>query len=1446
MAEDVSQSKDDVFPPALAGDQPGPEDTGVGLCQSSIETLQQRRRKCELKRLLKHTHPEITMLDQVVEKELEAVLSSETEVAAAEMGYEGEVLSKCLIFENCTVSKKGSPYTTSMHMAQEEADRRGQTPTVLEEPGNQSDPNIELIDNEIRIDVQSARMMFEKQSLKATQSIQHMSQEHTLDKMKRESKIKCSGSTDQQHKEEPHDDAEISDEDFTSLLEPETLEESIKTSLDLFQHNPFIAANIEKEHLCLQSTTSNPPEEDCAIVEDYLRANVKNRAHLFESMPFHKIRHQNKDDVETMVENIKETLHFLHSANVIRSSGSIIEVNETMRAKKAKFTQTENGPEILYQDVAEGGAQNLILQLLPRANTKPQITYLREDSKGGVAATVVNAPVHQHQFVTSQDTEFKTANVVQLIEDILNQDNSLRKGVLIPEEVGRCAEVIVYSLYNYLDVEDIKSYSPPPDTAAEYTQPATKTSETTHNEILGLKSGKIESTINCLLETSQNQVFTASTTPDITTKGNVKLFKSCIEKGELEYLKSLHAETEVSDQEIPLDSPEQNTAIRHEPKSDNGGDSAPEYEPVDIKKLKSLFSTDQKETQLYKNEAAWSNGRRVKNTMKKSPPPTDCQSQEEINPKQHHFQSNEYACRFIDPSRSYVPFEDDNRIHQAQLVVVVDECEEMSDLQTAIDNLQKATVEAKSIHDSLQERQDKLQSHRTSLEESSAPLKTKEGLFQDNVHKEGMCSIAQWDVQKSDFKCEKKEFQQIQTTEVCGKPGQDDANSERATVQSHGSVTKTEEEEVVLHGKLQAAFQALERSNINVTRGDFRAAMIYRNSRSQKEPSVAFEPSSRKNTTQETACSETKSTKSPFGHDVATVGKEITDQSEFTLEKNKKRLGPKPAIPPKPEHLTVNKMTIPTDTNTDSTQSQQTKPYGNDEQQVKTDRGLVGLGNDAVEIQAPSQASSYITDITADKLEGNSVRVENKVNNDETDESHVNFHEACQKFGGKKTALKKTAPVKPKRVKIAVADAKSREQADSTTVTAHADMEQTTTPRIKSHNCGQITDTGEGRENKAEGKVEMREKRVRRETEDERRQRLSVHMDEIVRGNSTAAMEIFDNLRKQEELQNILSRVEEIEQDTSEVDGKSLSEVFEDVPDWVVRSAKKKKKKKKERVQKKVEKSQLAENKSSVANVFGDLERASEEIIHLKEQTLARLMDIEETIKKALSSVSNLKSESDIAGLSSLFKESLGTAQTATSSGSISKISIGSSRTKTQDSSTLKTNQSQVSSCEVASGKQQVSPSASPAFISIQSAARKTDVPPEMTLCPSCQHDSKPEGKFRTTKTLKCSPTPIRKEDPRKGGQKQSSYSPLNPKRELSVLEVQTDLKGTGVVGTKTIYERGDDFCNEFYSTKASTVLTTQPQTLRSSPTQAVTGPSSFQVSSYPEVRLPITQKPEP
>ncbi|NXM76443.1 XIRP1 protein, partial [Serilophus lunatus] len=435
--------------------------------------------------------------------------------------------------------------------------------------------------------------------------------------------------------------------------------------------------------------------------------------------------------------------------------------------------------------------------------------------------------------------------------------------------------------------------------------------------------------------------------------------------------------------------------------------------------------------------------------------------------------------------------------------------------------------------------------------------------------------------------------------------------------------------------------------------------------------------------------------------------------------------------------------------------------------------------------------------------------------------------------------------------------------------------------------------------------VVMREKK-KRETEDERRKRLSVHKEEIMKGNVKEAMEIFENLRRQEQLQEILTRVREFEEETSKVDVKALKSFFEKVPEWVVRQ--------KAHQAKQHDKAEAltkddTDSVSSVELVFEDLERASAEIMHLKEQTLARILDIEEAIKKAIYSVSSLKSESDIAGLSGLFKESLGNAQSSVSSSNIRKISIVSSKAK-QEEVTLETGETaSVENAKVAEKTEatkaeleiprlvqsRVSSPSSPSYISIESAARKpaesprTAHSPQDVPLPNCLDSPGKKGAFtqnsfssinhpsagHDTKPLEKRPDPVQTK-PGLSSMKQqtlgsanhpisdkekcsldtkdschcemkgsfSEYcslnvsSPQNPRRQKSILELQTGPDGSKLYGaTRTVmeqYEEMDQFGNKIIT--SSTTVTKQSETQTSSTCNVVAHPQ-YEVSASPMFR---------
>ncbi|XP_008394408.1 xin actin-binding repeat-containing protein 1 isoform X2 [Poecilia reticulata] len=1788
MDEDSEQRKDDHPPQPQEEPEKGLEDIAEGhseqlmSSQLSREKIFQQRQKNELRRLLKHTCPEIKMLDDVVNEEFAEVLSSKSE-SGGETGYEGEVLSRCLIFEN-----RGSSYSTKNIYLEEGAVERQdyrKISNVLEglkdelytksceemmtsdkSPDLTSNYNKEVEEQVAKIDVKATRKVSENKHSHTVKpdeiqgnvpmvlnqppeiSSSHSTQgDNKSGDMNLEEQKLCVGAVGESTESDfSRSEAAIPckglplEGSFISFTESERKIEIIKTSAALVQNNPFISSNIERENFL--SHASNTQNQSIAVSEDYPIANVKNRAHLFESMPFDKIRHQNQDEMETLVENIKKTLNFLHCVKAIHSDGAIIEVNETMIAKKSQFTMSDRGPEIKYDKVAEGGAQNFIVQLLPRVNLKPQMIYLKEDSKGFMEATVVDALAHQHRFSANKDAELKTANVVQLVEDILNQDNSLRKGVIIQEDARNGAEVIVYSLYKYFDEEDVKSYSPP--NSAGHDEPEAETVSVPKSSQDQARSGSI--------------------------RANVKLFKSCIEKGDLEYLRSLH------DDEQTIHSTEHSqseAAARLDDESHCHHISNPSEEciQVDVKRLKGMFSegTGPSHCKCVKSSAVSSG---------KSQSPIECNTGAFLFPQSNNSCNACFGQGLIDVLANS-EHQNQNRVQQAEIAEA--NTEELFEIP--IVSLSRAEAEsAQEISSTKVE---------SCLEKSNkSPLV--EGIFS--------APESDWLPKYTETVSEEASSMKEHTSETCNKI------NEGFRELAKNEAAPEQQEEVCCQGTIQAALDSLEKSNINVTRGDIRAAMIYRQSNklyqknsqsyvqkhsptdfcfsaepksnqgqqkpetpnqevtvanvepphpkkanteplhltddplilhvtasnaepsdpsesplnlkvtlldaepphptkeplnvdvnvmNAKSPLLAKEPLNLEVTvvnaepphpvkepktqkvivtnleppppaeglmntqvtvsnaeppcpTKELLNLEVTSpeaelphpsketlnlektvsnaeppcpTKEPLNQEVTVepshptketlnleetvvnaehphppkeplnqemtvanveppyptkdpVTQEVTvanaeppyrttepPKQEVTVvnvepphpteelmntqvtvsnaeppcpikellnqeatvanvepsyppkqplnqeatvanveplhptedpaklqvnvvkaehpcltkellnqevnvanadpphpikthnrptqgvvsTKSKGVTGPKPPIPPKPEHL-KEKQEVSQSSATRHPEEHKISAMGTEEmfcQVSQPSATTLFLGQEDTTNKSLDHHENYNVDKSTKKLqqikgksdmqcltmllESNETDIrkingQQKIENiekkemsqnasapdiiSETDETHINFHEARQKFGGKVVPSKKTAPVKPKRVKHLQSSDKTQKHS---TGECTADGTVHTGADLSSNICKRTADSADThyKDTKQDIKVEMREKKARMETDDERRQRLSIHMDEIVRGNVTAAMEIFEHLRKQEQLQSILSRVEEIESDTSEVDVTSLRRVFENVPDWIVNTDRTGRKKVKAENKDKVTRSSTDKKhcKSSMEHVYGDLERASEEIIHLKEQTLARLKDIEDTIKKALLSVSTLKSDSDIANLSNLLKESLGVVQESPHSRNISKTDLSTSKPLQSEESCFLQRSSSIGTAaapctDQVSTKQRQSPPSSPAFISIQSAARKTDetevVPPETLICMKCQLDPRPEGKFRTTKTVTCnSPTPGKKVKSKKGGRQQTSNSQQN--RELSVLQVQTDSEGNSIRGTAVEnYERTDNSGN--------------------------------------------------
>lgn len=1361
--------------------------------REAMSILHQRRQKCELRRLLKHTYPELKNVDSLVEEELADILNRDPDTGT---GYQSEFQSRCWLFENHEISSVDI-HDQKLQMKKEfqESDIK-KTVCMFEQPTSNSyneDNNPQLNKSEevtseqgIKVDVKATRRMFETQSDRQNPCPRKniVCEEQNRSDQKPKSNFEIDGKeTSAIHHNSLTNDLVDTNEVFVSISKAKQVFETISH---------------DKENI-------SPTNDNFSQEQELLKANVRNRAQMFESTPLDKINQQTKEESETILENTQETLVSLCNFSSVHSDGTILEANEAGHVKKARynFIQEDTRPEIQDEEIVTGSIKNIMLQMLPGTNLNPIVTFLKEDSQGNVEIQKVDVPIHQLPF--TQDKECRTANVVQITEDLLSQEKSLRKGVLIQDGTTGMREITVYALFIHSDDSTgVMEFG-----KIDFRSIPSNVRNVPESENGDLKTGISSSESSSVVDTNKTS--------------NGQLFQSCIEKGDLDHLKCLQETS--SDVDIGASTGE--------------SEKTSEIIPGKVNNIEALFTTNIDDTSKQSDE------NKSKVSPKESLVNNENDNAEATNQSEHCPDTGDNLKK----ERSLQNQDIDGVVLQAELVDVVED-DELVNLQTAIMNLHQATMEAKALQQSVQAKHASQTNQTQQICDSGS-------MTHEFTH-----------VKSNDNVSENEELSQFSKTEL-----------------------EEESKENVMRGSIKAALDSLGKSNFNVTKGDFKAAMIYRNSGKgyaghKKTDEVMMnqmnQPSDRakenKSATSPGPQAEKETLQSPEGTDTTPCKRPFENKPETcsplpvsveTPTKNRKTpTGPKPAIPPKPDHLKfkpnphgsetdaerLNKCQVPPASSKQTEQIKQSstsKPCPDSvfhedvlcKSVHRTDANEHDPSDPSVSnTESPKDKKLHFVEVVEETPKSSSESIVN--------ESSAGFHATLQNFGVKPSGS--VPPVKPKRIKMAKENVKNTDNTNSNSTTLETEKAQRITAPHDKDSSGEICKTDSNNHEKRNDKsdnqqvsgVVRREKKIRGETEDERRQRLSVHMDEIMKGNVPAVMEIFDKLKKQEELKTILSKVEEIEEDTNKVDVSSLKNIFESIPDWVVPRVKK--------IKPKIVTPEHTgapsepERMSSMEVAFGDLEKAGAEIIRLKDQTLARLMDIEEAIKKALYSVSTLKSDSDIVGLSGLFRESMVAVQDSPPTGNIRKISIGSSKSpKAQNQIGKRVSEQSTTQKRpeifIPTTKPRSASPASPSFISIQSAARKPSESPSPQIS-ALKEEPKEETKLQCC----CSVPSDRRQC---SGTKGASSSPANPRRQVSVLEVQTRPEGERVIGTKTIsenYERTDCFASKFFSSKTSTVVTTQPETRTTSKTLIVSSPATSEIVTYPRINTPFIREDRP
>ncbi|XP_063308788.1 xin actin-binding repeat-containing protein 1 [Pelobates fuscus] len=1325
--------------------------------------------------------------------------------------------------------------------------------------------------------------------------------------------------------------------------------------------------------------TETPTSSD-APVEAIPKDNVKSTTWLFESTPLDEFDFKPTVTEDEKERNVKDTLDSLFFTKIIQHKGIIIECFDWMNVKMAKFQlRTQEGTEILKEEILGGNLQRIFLQLLHRTDIEPQGLLVEENFRGEMQITELNL-LNQDE---SGDTEEKhdDDDVAKALQALQNEDTSVKTGIIMEESEKGSVKIIVYSVSSLCK-------------------------HTSKRE--DIIKGDVKSTIGNLLACSQEQRSKASVLREEKEKGKVELYKSCIEKGDLGYLKSLQEESEIEALTLSQNEPQhqelnnvQNEAKKI-PENISKGSCTLETDCVYVS-AKPVFPAIQPRVVEKKgvtfDAKLIDSHKEVKNICKVDKNDIGLRKASQTNTIMMERTTTKHTAE----KESHVALEKECLLGQTASGAQQKDTASHVDLQTALLDLRQATEEAKSIQkqvkckiqnnteetvksndkeitNTVSSAQSKRQYQAITKHSTTARTTLKEtkkacASLQTSTASTKKVSASEKEEQVQELFESGQEIKMVSSTESTLKDDVDspkqakgylnpfiesDFNKEaeqgkreedivrgdvKAAIRALQNATSEQrevEKEEVVRGNLSSALQSLEKSNVNVSKGDFKAAMIYRNA------GQSYSACKRKTDTQEQIRNQdplnspvesfppppaavigqelSQASKSPNVEATKDSNSQITDYvpktpdtitkkaSGKTLEDNKivsnttqtlSRHREKPVPPPKPKHLQASSNCVPFQrpkaNKSPSTSCSRLSPATKEVDQHCT--AIRDQANPARSHQGLDDGISQTCTLPTNEI----LNAEEEIPSHKVNEVKDNFcltqinhcqTEHQQNVTMTKTEMTNTATSINLHASAQTMDhAILKEHALSVNKEVEDDGEMLKKHKIQedARRKQRVTVT-EPKDGHAHHGVVMRVKH-KKETEEEKRKRLSVHKDEIMNRNVKAAMDIYENLRKQEELQKILYKVKEMEEETSNVDVRSMRGLFENVQCWIKNSEDGTKKQPEEKVCQKDEGLEQAkedtESVSSVELAFEDLEKASSEIKHLKEQTLARLLDIEETIRKALYTVSNLKSESDIAGLSSLFRESLGTNTAQTNN--IRKISIVSSKAKSEKKP-LATQQTAMVSLEAQDGiepkkteldvvnvpSRAISPT-SPSFITIESAARKPtqnngsfsstspvlkngQLPKDSMLNQSVDGNGSPEvqqysGSFNKSESSdkfnqlssscgngRCSQGSYNKVSVE--GLEQNTYTntcspsgPVNSLRQKSVLELKTGPEGPKLIG-KTIvtekYEEFDQFGNKIIRSKTSTTVTEQSDTQSSSTYEVVSSPPRYEVTASPRLRRHI------
>ncbi|KAF7660533.1 hypothetical protein LDENG_00280130 [Lucifuga dentata] len=312
----------------------------------------------------------------------------------------------------------------------------------------------------------------------------------------------------------------MSSENLIETVEKEEVTKGdVKHSVWLFEKNPL-------DHI------KEVDEDEVTTItqEEIPKADVKTRTWLFETTPIDDFNETKMEKTEILGKSIKGTLEELYSQKMVKSKGVLIEADEIGDVRMAKYQlMNKQAPEIQKEEVISGDLQTIMMNLLNRQETKERQVVIDSEEKGNISSTV-HQLFNQERESNIEREEVLRGDIQKAINNLFSEGGSAKHGILIQEDEKGDVQMTIYSLLNkeekvMVEKEDVIS-------------------------------GNIKSALQKLSNPDKVDE-KVKIKVDETEKGNVNFYSTCIESGDLDYLKQLH----VGPDEAPSDRAEKEKIV---------------------------------------------------------------------------------------------------------------------------------------------------------------------------------------------------------------------------------------------------------------------------------------------------------------------------------------------------------------------------------------------------------------------------------------------------------------------------------------------------------------------------------------------------------------------------------------------------------------------------------------------------------------------------------------------------------------------------------------------------------------------------------------------------------------------------------------------------------------------------------------------------------------------